>query len=545
MKKNNYNHWMLTAIAGCAMALGLSACTDELDIPQNGNISTKEEYYKTDDQALSGIAETYYQWMSGYGKFFVLLDALSDDFWAGGVNRNMDANLEQLNEYTFNSDNDYIVAGYEYLYKVVYYSNLIINNVEPDTEGKTRCVAEAHFLRGWANFYLAALWGTPPCLDHVLKNGEYSQGPSKPGELLKLAVEDFTYAKQKLPTKTDVNDKTTGQRITSSAATVWLGKALLWQGDKAAAAKEFLEVINSKLYKLWDGDLSLITRSTSNNCCENILEAQTPRDPNYIWSCEGWYNSNVFIHGYRGFNAYYLGAFDANHQMGGLDNAGMATNTWGYFNPRQELLDVFVADDGKGGWGYRTTSFLKTGVQMLMSGILQYADVVTQPGSDGIWCWKNRLRLEDDIYEFAYPMMACITQRHTRLAEVLLLAAECLVETDNATATKYVNEVRTRAQAPLKSSVTLDDIKKEKRMELCGEGIRYLDIQRWGDAPTLLANQGKEVHSYTATDYAGNGKVNKQAWTNSSAGFKDMHKLLPYPRIETEINKATIQNPGW
>ena len=524
---------------------GLTSCLDELDIEQNGNISTKEEYYQTDDEALAGVAEAYYQWMSGYGEFFLMLDALSDDFWAGGVTRNMDAALEQLNEYNYDSDNNYVEECYEYLYKVIYYSNLIIENVETDTDDKTRCVAEARFMRGWANFYLAALWGTPPCLDHVLTTSEYSQGPSEDGELLDLAIEDFTYAKSVLPAKSSVDDQETGERITKGAATAWLGKAYLWQGDKTSAATEFQEVINSNLYALWDGDLSLITRTTSNNCCENILELQTPNDATYIWNCSGWYTSNLFLHGYRGFNAYYMGAFDESYNMGGLDYAGLATNTWGYMNPRQELLDVFVAEDGASGWGYRTTSFLKTAVQMLMVGIVQYAEVVTQPGSDGIWCWKTRLREEDNIYEYTYPMMAWITQRHTRYAEVLLLAAECLVDSDNATATEYVNLVRTRAEAPTKSSVTLDDIKNEKRMELCGEGIRYLDIIRWDDAATLLANQGKEVHAYTASDYAGNGVVDTQAWTNSSAGFQDKHKLLPYPRVEVEINEATVQNPGW
>jgi len=93
--------------------------------------------------------------------------------------------------------------------------------------------------------------------------------------------------------------------------------------------------------------------------------------------------------------------------------------------------------------------------------------------------------------------------------------------------------------------VTLQDIKNEKRMELCAEGIRYLDLIRWGDAETVLANQGKEVASYMATDYAGNGTVNHQAWTNSDGGFKAKHKLLPIPRLEMEINTAATQNPGW
>lgn len=538
MKKN------ILMFGALVTALFMGSCTDDLDIPQNGNISTKEEYYKTDDEALAGIAEAYYQWMSGYGQLMVTLDALSDDCWAGGVTRNMDANLEKMNEYTYDSDNDYVRANYSYFYKVIYYSNLILENVTPDTDAKTRCVAEAHFMRGWANFYLSALWGTAPLVQNILKGGEYAVENSQEGELLKLAVEDFTYAKQHLPAKTSLDDTKTGERLTKGAAAAWLGKALLWQGDKASALREFEEVIAGP-YALYEGDLSKITRSATNNCCENILELQTPRDPTYIWSCSGWYTSNIFLHGYRGFNAYYLGAFDASYSMGGLENAGMATNTWGYINPRQDLLDLFVAEDGAGGWGYRTTSFLKTGLQMLMSGIVQYGEVVTQPGHDGIWYWKNRLLLEDDIYEFDYPMMACITQRHTRLAEVLLLAAECCVESNNAKATEYVNRVRTRAQAPAKASVTLQDVKNEKRMELCSEGIRYLDLLRWGDAETVLANQGKEVHAYIASaNYDGSGRVETQ-WTNSNGGFQAKHKLLPIPHLEMEINPAIKQNAGW
>lgn len=528
-----------------ASAAIVSGCTDQLDIPQNGNISTKEEYYKTDEQALAGIAEAYYQWMSGYGQLMVTLDALSDDCWTGGVTRNQDANLEQINEYTYNSDNDYVTANYKYFYKLVYYSNLVIENVAADTEEKTRCVAEAHFIRGWANFYLSALWGTAPCLDHTLSDGNYAVANSQEGELLTLAKSDFEYAKQHLPAKQSFGDTETIQRLTKGAATAWLGKTLLWQGDKSGALREFEEVIGSGLYKLYDGDLSKITRAATNNCCENILELQTPRDATYIWSCSGWYTSNMFLHGYRGFNSYYCGAFAADYSMGSLQNAGLASNTFGFINPRQDLLNLFVQEDGAGGWGYRTTAYLKTGLQMLMSGIVQYAEVVTQPGSEGLWFWKNRLLLEDDIYEFEYPMMACITQRHTRLAEVLLLAAECCVESNNAKATEYVNAVRNRAQAPAKASVTLQDIKNEKRMELCAEGIRYLDLIRWGDAETVLANQGKEVASYMATDYAGNGTVNHQAWTNSDGGFKAKHKLLPIPRLEMEINTAATQNPGW
>ena len=58
-------------------------------------------------------------------------------------------------------------------------------------------------------------------------------------------------------------------------------------------------------------------------------------------------------------------------------------------------------------------------------------------------------------------------------------------------AVKYINEIRTRAKLAPLSSVTLDDVKKEKRLELCSESVRFQDLVRWGDAKAVLGEQGK------------------------------------------------------
>jgi len=39
----------------------------------------------------------------------------------------------------------------------------------------------------------------------------------------------------------------------------------------------------------------------------------------------------------------------------------------------------------------------------------------------------------------------------------------------------------------------MDDIKIEKRLEFCFEGVRYQDLVRWSDASTVLAEQGTQV----------------------------------------------------
>ena len=66
-----------------------------------------------------------------------------------------------------------------------------------------------------------------------------------------------------------------------------------------------------------------------------------------------------------------------------------------------------------------------------------------------------------------------------RYAEVLLLAAEANLEAGNTgVALKDINEIRIRAKETPLTSVTLDDIKTEKRLELCLESTRFQDLRR-------------------------------------------------------------------
>jgi hypothetical protein len=52
-----------------------------------------------------------------------------------------------------------------------------------------------------------------------------------------------------------------------------------------------------------------------------------------------------------------------------------------------------------------------------------------------------------------------------------------------------LDAVRSRVGLP-SVPVTLAAIKNERRMELAGEGHRFFDLVRWGDAATKLSNRG-------------------------------------------------------
>ena len=127
-------------------------------------------------------------------------------------------------------------------------------------------------------------------------------------------------------------------------------------------------------------------------------------------------------------------------------------------------------------------------------------------------------------------------------------------------AVKYINEIRTRAKLVPLSSVTLDDVKKEKRLELCLESVRFQDLVRWGDAKAVLGEQGKAIPAYGYFVKIGaDGKpvmdadknpvfefrLEPENVKNSVYGFQDKHMLLPIPHAELNVNPNIKQNTGW
>ncbi|MDR1202990.1 MAG: RagB/SusD family nutrient uptake outer membrane protein [Tannerellaceae bacterium] len=76
-----------------------------------------------------------------------------------------------------------------------------------------------------------------------------------------------------------------------------------------------------------------------------------------------------------------------------------------------------------------------------------------------------------------------------RYAEILLNYAEAAAELDKTEdALPTYNEVRKRAGIAEKTSVTMDDIRRERRIELAFENHRYWDLVRWRIATKAMNN---------------------------------------------------------
>ena len=511
-------------IAGCFL---FASCDDKLDIEQHG-VSTVDSFYETDDEAEQAVIACYSAWREIFWNSFAIKNSLSDECYASGGSWT-DSNIYIISTYTFDASNSYIEGLFSNLYAVVYAANVVLENVDESSDIKGRARAEARVFRAMAYFELITLWGTPPLVDHNLGSDEYNQPNGDTSELWALVNEDLTEAINSgyLEEKSDVDTYT--YRITKQFAQALLGKAYVFQEDYSSAASVLDEVIESGKYALVNGQVSdtngdplyfdnvLTTRG--DGCCESLFEI------NYVIDAANLYINTIWTYG------HWRGSFLSFNDGGTYSQDG-----WGYFSPSTDSYDAFV----EMGDTYRLSGSIRTLAEMEEIGISISSSTEYMPDNVGYFDWKYRVYAAD-VYNGG--MMFCpANTREMRYAEVLLLAAEAYVQTGNTSkALDYINQVRDRAQLPSLTTVTMDDIKKERQCELWLERCRYQDLVRWGDAASVLADRGKQRPAFYP-----DGTVSWDLQTNSSAGFvSGKHELLPFPTTEMNVNTNLVQNPGY
>lgn len=517
----------------------LSSCENLLDIQQKGVMGV-DDFYKTDTDCEEAMANLYTTWRGIETNWSVVLNMLSDDCWPGGGSRGDQINWEQVGEYNYDSSNGLIKSLFQSLYQIVYRANLVIENYsEPATDIQKRAIAEAKFFRAWSYFYLTTLWGTPPLVDHVLKsNDEYTQPNGDPAELWALIEKDLTDAinSNALTEKTTANDKVA--RITKTAAQSMLGKAYVFEEKWAEARTVLDEVISSGKYELYQGNYEDLLHLAGEFSSENILEVNVVNDPANVVMTK-----QVYI-GWR----YSLMTIAA-----GQNKAHDLAIGWGFINPTKSIYDAFVAEEGVDGYRLNQTLWTHQQVKDKWNVVVDGTDCTVKvrpgtflPGHEGYFWWKFRAVISEK--QLASNRTGFHNNpRFMRYAEVLLLAAEAHLQTGGnpEKAADYINEIRIRAQLPPKASVTMDDLKTEKRLEMACEEVRFLDLVRWGDAAAVLATKGAEVPSFGGAT-PDNPEHVEITFYNAGAGFvAGKHELLPFPFDEINVNKKIIQNPNW
>ena len=509
---------LLTAVAAIC-TLFMTSCSNLLDIPQHG-VLDYNTYYQTDEQITSAAVAMYLE-VRGWEYNVKLCKAmLTDDFWAGGSMRGDNNNLEHLNEFTFDAEEDYIQSMFTTYYTLIYKANVILGHVDEESGAVARQArAEAKVFRAFAYFDLKTMWGNPPLVDHELAPSEYNVPNGTDEELWGLMEQDLTeaIASGALAEKNGVGDTETW-RITKQFAQALLGKVYLWQGKNAEAAAQFDAVVNSGKYALME-DFSQIHRAAHKHNSETLFESNRIHDDNNSW---------------QNFSMYALMTNWRMDKMNWPSDTPIMNTGWGFRVPTKSLYDDFVKVEG--GNGYRLNNSLKTLDQLNSElGISLKSPVI----GEGYFMWKLRILAEERGMGSDYVYMA--NTIWMRYAEVLLCGAEAHLAAGNVSkASEYVNMIRTRAHLPAVNGVTLADIKLEKRLELFGEGTRFQDLLRWGEG-SKMANNGK-----TYPELQVNGQVKYVDCGNPTYGFKpEKHSKLPYPATEIRLNSNIEQNPGY
>lgn len=563
MKKNLYIGLLSAAI------LATSCNVDLLNIPQEGVVS-EENFYKTDadcDEAITAVYNIFRSAYSGdidwrYCNGFYLKNALADDLVAGG---GWDQpGPQELSQSVTTSTNEWVKLYYRELYTTIYLSNLVIEKFDESSDIKKRNIAEAKFFRAICHFELTTLWGNPPLIDHVLTADEYEQPNSTQEALYSFIEQDLTEAINSgaLVSKTNMDDKDTGTRVTLEAAQALLGKVYLYQGKYLEAKEQFKAVIDSRKYGLVD-DISILYHTAGNGCKEYIFENVRHNDPNNlfggvgtgsnIWGADtGQGGAHQILVNWPFATAMFTGPEASEHY-------NFCPQGYAYFHPTQSLYNAFVAEEGKD--GYRLNNAIKT-VEQVIAMNVYWPTAYAHNYHEGLFRMKWLPTQEDENVQDwsgaqqSFPVM--------RYADVLLMMAEACVQsgTDQTLADQCVNEVRTRARLTPKSKVTMDDIKTERQLELCMEGVRFLDLKRWGDAPTVLADKGKQNPTFRITPDPNNDYSTAESiynakyectleWTDNDYNYEaagwtpGRDEYLPYPQEELNANPLLQQNPGY
>ena len=142
-----------------------------------------------------------------------------------------------------------------------------------------------------------------------------------------------------------------------------------------------------------------------------------------------------------------------------------------------------------------------------------------------------------------------------RYAEVLLNKAEAYAELDynqyRNQALGALNEIRNRVGLPSKTAADAPDkdafmtlLRKERSLELAGEGFRYWDLRRWRMAENVI--NGQNAHGVKITRSGNTFSYERVECDGGSPRiFLEKYYYFALPTAELANNKLCVDNPYW
>lgn len=459
----------------------LGSCTkDFITIQPKGQFLT-QNYYSTRDQAYSGLIAVYDVMRKNAGGFenmITMMNAGSDDNYAGGGTATDGAGIQGFSNYTINS-NTMPASFWGDYYQGVFRANILLNKLPGttmDAAERARFIAEAKALRATYYFNLVRMFKNVPLILEPLPASDIYGVTQATSEEVYIQIEkDLSEAIADLPPS--VNLGTEAGRFTKVAAQAMLGKVYLFDNKKTEAAAALAQVngatpgqsnqYGNHLLPNF-ADLWVFTNKFN---AESLLEAVHTDQSNADWGFWGSSadegNSADQMVGPRSYNKTGPNAPD-------IYTSGWSFNVW-----TQNFYDAIKADP-------RFSSTVLDMKALVAAGQATYLEGNQNTG----YFLRKFIPMKSDIRKGGGAVELNFQQDDyiIRLADTYLLEAEALGGT-GARAQALLDAVRARVGLG-SVPVSMDAIKKERRLELAGEGHRFFDLVRWGDAAAKLADRG-------------------------------------------------------
>lgn len=546
------------AIASC-MSVLLGSCSDFLDVKSEQEL-TYDDFFKTEDDCRAYTAGLYNTVWYDFNGFLTVLECRSNNMYSDKVS----SSTGIVNRFMDTSSTENLEEAWDGLYSAVCESCHILNSLDRALENGVSqevvdaCKAEARFMRGTAYWYLTSLWQNVPIVENPEKLAyDYAVPANRQEDVLQYSIRDLEFAAKYLR-ETDEKGRVTKYSALGMLSRVYITAACFARGGNFTegryetspdyyyqkAAEAALEVCkNGTQYKLMENYEELFTVQNNNNS-ESLFAIQfVPGSIQYGFGNRLQTNlaPPKFIGGLTSYGGSTFMGGDLVKLM--YDNGEMARMRATCFH-NGAYYDYLGGDTEE---GYLLVSGLQN------NKCTPKKQVVGGPDdTNGIAISGNS--------GFATPML--------RLAEVYLLYAEAVLgmndETTDAEAVSYFNKVRQRARMYKEhnselleqttpadvTSLTLQDIWNERRLELGGEGQFWFDIVRrayWDKQWVFdfLDNQERgHSYSYKFSIDTGNREFKWGNWsTYLAVEASDACLKFYYPLAEVTINPNLRNDP--
>lgn len=485
MKFNKY----IGIVCLATMGLSLSSCDDFLNRPSEDSYNV-DNFYQNDQQCYQGVNYLYNSpWYDFQRGFIKVGEVLSGNMYWG---------QSPYLTFTVNgTDTDLINMSYS-LWAVIGHTSVVYNNLKNANASEDvikACQGECLTWRAMAYFYLVRTFGEVPIVHDLSEelNGSYnSKNKVLREDVYEYIIMTLEKAMELLPKSASQKGRIDYYCAEALLAKVYLTKAGLGMNgsrnsdDLAAAARYAKDVIDNSgrhLLPVYSDVFRL-----ANNESEESLLAWRWTSSGENWTRQNTLQSDLAPVGFDEFGDCWGGwggpsvdlqdAFNFNVMMDPAQRVDIDTRRKATMMTAGDVYEYFWTNKG----GFDVLKFI-------------YDSEYGKGGPGGEWqcptgtynvkhLYGNGFDHEQALGVAAGRMASGLATHLLRLSDVYLIYAEAVLgnaeSTSDASALAAFNAVRLRAipNVTPSTSITFDDIWKERRLELAGEGDRWYDYVR-------------------------------------------------------------------